>query len=71
MDALRARMGSDALRDGVGSEWTVTWSTRGCSAGADGVAVDFITVPAWMLCGNGCRNGRSYGFGMDALREQS
>ena len=41
----------DALREQVGSEWRLLRFRHGCSASTDGVGVDVITAPAWMLCG--------------------
>ena len=44
---------------------------KSSSLGTDGVGVDVIMVPAWMLCVNGWgRGGHYYGYGMDALRER-
>ena len=63
--------GMDALRERMGSGWTLLRFRHGCSALTDGVGVDVITVPAWMLCVNGWgRGGHYYGSGMDALRER-
>ena len=61
----------DALRERMGSGWTLSWLGHGCSAGTDGVGVDVIMVGPWMLCGNGWgRGGRYHGWAMDALRER-
>ena len=50
----------DALREWMGSGWTLTWLGHGCSAGTDGVGVDVIMVGPWISAGTD-------GVGMDVI----